>query len=107
FIQSPWPTFTANIPFGNNGTPYSLSRILLTSLTLSQTLNDITLTSTTGFYNQTLSDSGVSDHAYAEIYDAENEHYQLVTQELRANSSFSFPVNFTGGVYYEHSDRKF
>jgi iron complex outermembrane receptor protein len=107
FMQSPSPTFTANIPYGNNGVPYSLSRILLTSLTLSKTFDDITLTSTTGFYNQTLSDSGVSDHAWAQIYNAEHEHYQLVTQELRANTSFSFPVNFTGGVYYEHFDRKF
>jgi len=102
------PTFAANLPFGNNGQPYGKSDALLGSLTLNKRFSNVTLTSTTGYYAQTVTDSGVDDESFfAQVYDAEHEHYDLVTQELRANSNFDFPVNFTGGLYFEHSDRPF
>jgi iron complex outermembrane receptor protein len=102
------PTFAANLAYGNGGDPYGLSQVLLGSLTLNKKLNDLTLTSTTGYYVQNVADSGVDDESFfAQVYDAEREHYDLVTQELRLNSNYSFPVNFTGGIYFEHSDRPF
>jgi iron complex outermembrane recepter protein len=102
------PTFAANLPNGNDGDPYGISQDLLASLTLNQKFSDLTLTSTTGYYVQSVTDSGVDDESfYAQVYDAEHEHYELVTQELRLNSEFKFPVNFTGGLYFEHSDRPF
>jgi outer membrane receptor protein involved in Fe transport len=102
------PTFAANLPYGNDGDPYGLSQVFLTSLNLNKRFNDITLTSTTGFYDQEVTDSGVDDESfYAQVYNAETEHYELFTQELRANSSFDSPLNFTAGLYYEHSNRPF
>ena len=43
--------------------------------------------------------------SFSEIYDTQHEVYDLVTQELRASTDFSGPVNFMAGVYYEHSIR--
>ena len=102
------PVLAANLAYGNDGDPYGISQVLLGSLTLDKKFNGVTLTSTTGYYVQNITDSGVDDESpYAQVYDAEHEHYDLVTQELRANSDFDFPVNFTAGTYYEHSDRPF
>ena len=100
------PEFAANFPYGNGGKPYQDMNLTLASATLNERLDDVTLTSTTGFYDQSISDSGTYDWSpYATIYQSEHEHYQLVTQELRANTTFSFPVNFMAGAYFEHSDR--
>jgi iron complex outermembrane receptor protein len=100
------PEFAANFPYGNGGKPYQDMNLALASATLNERLSDVTLTSTTGFYDQSISDSGTYDWSpFATIYQGEHEHYQLVTQELRANTTFSFPVNFMTGVYYEHSNR--
>jgi len=102
------PTFATNLAYGNNGDPYGISQVMLGSLTLNKKFSDVTLTSTTGYYVEEITDSGVDDDAYyAQVYNAETERYALVTQELRANSNFNSPVNFTGGVYFEHSDRPF
>ena len=102
------PTWAQNLAYGNDGDPYGISQVMLASLTLNKQFNGVALTSTTGYYVQNVTDSGVDDESvYAQIYDAEREHYSLVTQELRANSNFNFPVNFTGGLYYEHSNRPF
>jgi iron complex outermembrane receptor protein len=102
------PTWAQNLAYGNDGDPYGISQVMLASLTLTKQFSGVALTSTTGYYVQNVTDSGVDDESvYAQIYDAEREHYSLVTQELRANSNFDFPVNFTGGVYFEHSDRPF
>ncbi len=100
------PTFAANLAYGNGGDPNGISQDLLGSLTLNQKIDHLTLTSTTGYYVQSVSDSGVDDESFfAQVYDAEHEHYRLITQELRLNSDFDFPVNFTAGLYFEHSDR--
>lgn len=98
--------FAGNFPYGNGGKPFQDMNLTLASLTLNERLNDLTLTSTTGFYDQSISDAGTYDWSpFATIYQSEHEHYQLVTQELRANTTFSIPVNFMAGLYFEHSDR--
>ena len=102
------PVYAANLAYGNDGDPYGISQVLLGSLTLNKKFNGLTLTSTTGFYIQNVTDSGVDDESeLALIYDAEHEHYKLITQELRANSELDSPVNFTGGLYFEHSNRPY
>jgi iron complex outermembrane receptor protein len=100
------PIYAANYPYANGGVPYQDSKFSLTSVTLNQRFSAVTLTSTTGYYDQTVSDGGNYDWSpYAQVWDAEHEHYSLVTQELRANTTLSIPLNFSGGVYYEHSNR--
>ena len=98
--------FAGNFPYGNDGKPYQDMNLTLASLTLNERLNGVSLTSTTGFYDQSISDAGSYDWSpYGAIYQSEHEHYQLETQELRANTTFSIPVNFMAGFYFEHSDR--
>jgi outer membrane receptor protein involved in Fe transport len=100
------PMFAVNYPYGNNGVPYQDSKDVLGSLVLNKRFGDITLTSTTGYYWQDVADSdGYDWSSFTQVYDAEHERYSLVTQELRANSSFEGPLNFTTGFYFEHFSR--
>ena len=102
------PKYAANLPYGNNGQPYFDSRFMLAALNLNKRFDWLTLTSTSGYYDQTVTLASASDWSpYATIYFAGRERYALLTQELRANTTLDLPVNFMGGVYYEHFDRPF
>ena len=107
-ISSLSPTYAANFPYANGGVPYFESDFTLASLALDKKFDAVTLNSTTGYYQQTVTQASVSDWSqYATIFFAGREDYTLVTQELRANTALDGPVNFMGGVYYEHFDRPF
>lgn len=100
------PELAVNYPYGNGGVPYYDSNILLASLTLNKDFENITLTSTTGYYDQEVSDADSYDWTpYNVIFDAEHENYKLFTQELRANTDFGGPFNFQAGVYFDHYKR--
>lgn len=93
-------------PFANGGVPYLTSSDAIASLTLNQELENVTLTSTTGYYTQRVADSGnYSLDSFANVYDAEFERYNLLEQELRATSHLSGPLNYTVGAYFDHSNR--
>lgn len=95
-----------NFPFGNGGVPYETSTDWLASLRLNEELQDVTLTSLTGYYNQRVADSGTYDvSSFANVYESEFERYGLLEQELRATSHFSGPLNYTVGAYFDHSTR--
>lgn len=98
--------FAVNYPYGNFGVPYGDSKFTLGSLTLNGQIDQVKLTSTTGYYQQNFSGSLAADYSpLTEIYDAQHETYDLVTQELRANTELASPVNYMAGLYYEHSIR--
>lgn len=102
------PVYAVNIPNSNNGVPYFDSDFQFGSLTLTKRLDDYTLTSTTGYYDQTVQQMSVSDWSpYASIWAASREEYDLFTQELRLSSEFDGPLNFMVGAYYESFDREF
>lgn len=102
------PQYAVNIPYSNGGVPYLDSRYVLTALEMNKRFDAITLTSTTGYYDQTVQQMSVSDWSpYATIWAASKETYKLFTEELRANSDFDGPVNFMAGLYYETFDRTF
>jgi outer membrane receptor protein involved in Fe transport len=99
-------TYAINFPYGNGGVPYLTSKYILASLTLDQHVGPVSLTSISGYYNQTISDSFGGDYTpFALIYVAEHEHYELVTQEIRVNTALSGPINAMAGLYFEHSER--
>jgi iron complex outermembrane receptor protein len=107
-ISADAPTYAANMAYGHNGVPSFDSRFMLAALNLNKRFDWVTLTSTSGYYDQTVTQASVSDWSpYATIFFAGRERYALLTQELRANTTLDFPVNFMGGVYYEHFDRPF
>jgi iron complex outermembrane receptor protein len=100
------PQLAANYPYAQNGIQYAYSTATLASLVLNKRFEGVNLTSTTGYYQQTVEDAGTYDvGSLASVYDPEEEHYQLETQEIRATTDLSIPVNFTGGLYYEHFTR--
>jgi iron complex outermembrane recepter protein len=99
-------TYAMNFPYGNGGVPYLTSKYILSSLTLDEHVGPMSLTSVSGYYNQTISDSFGGDYTpFALIYVAEHEHYELVTQEVRINTALSGPMNAMAGLYFEHSER--
>jgi iron complex outermembrane receptor protein len=102
------PEYAVNFPYANGGVPYFDSDFKLASLRLNQRLDTFTLTSTTGYYDQTVQQMSVSDWSpYATIWATSKESYELLTQELRLDSEFDGPVNFMVGAYYEHFDRPY
>ncbi|WP_161829877.1 TonB-dependent receptor [Steroidobacter agaridevorans] len=102
------PVYAANVPYSNGGVPYLDSRFTLASLNLNKTYDSLSLTSTTGYYDQTVQQMSVSDWSpYATIWAASKETYELITQEVRASSDFDGPLNFMVGVYYETFDRPY
>lgn len=106
--SAPAAQYTANTPYTNGGVPYFWSQFALASLTLNKELDNLTLTSTTGYYHQTVETMYTSDWSpYASIWAASKESYHLITQELRANTKLDGPVNFMGGLYFEHFDRPY
>lgn len=102
------PEYTRNFPNANGGVPYFDSEFTLTALTLNKRLEQMTLTSTTGFYDQTVTQMSVSDWSpFAAIWASSDEDYRLWTQELRLNTEFDGPLNFMAGLYYESFDRDY
>jgi iron complex outermembrane recepter protein len=98
--------FAVNLPYANNGQQYLKSNATLGSLTLNERLDKVTLTSTTGYYQQSISDAGsFDDSSITQVFSTEHERYRQVTEELRATTDFATPFNFSGGLYYDNSNR--
>jgi iron complex outermembrane recepter protein len=95
-----------NYPYGNNGVAFETSNLGLASLTLNKTMSNLALTSTTGYYDQSRAGSYPGDDSeFAQIWDTEAEHYRMFNEEARLNTSYSGPVNYMVGGYYEYSHR--
>ncbi len=100
------PIYAVNWPGGNDGVPYYYSKFVLSSLELNKRFDDITLTSTTGYYDQIIAGGNTADFSpFALIWSTQHEDYELLTEELRATSDFSGPLNFMAGLYFETSSR--
>ena len=87
-----------------DGKPFTQTKVWLSSLSMNyRTDNNLTLSSITGVYS---SSHGAFDNydltVFAQALDAEHDQDTQISQELRLASSFSGPVNFTAGAYYEH-----
>lgn len=96
----------AHYPMNLNGRPYSQFDNYLTSLRLNYRLHDVTFTSITGWYWYLESENdNYDDTVYDQLGGADAEHYQTITQEVRAATSFNFPVNFVTGIFFEHETR--
>lgn len=100
--------YGVGIPYFNGGVPYQDSEFSLGSLTLTKRFKNFTLTSTTGHYDQTSKALNNLDYSpYSLVWVAQREDLRLWTEELRASSEWDGPVNISGGVYYETSERPF
>ncbi len=103
------PTIQANgYPQSNHGRPFSTVQSQLGSLALDYDLGWMDISSVTGVYhyanknwNQFASDITAY---YAGV---NNEHNTTYTEEIHGNTKLDGPLNFTGGIYFEHGDRVF
>jgi outer membrane receptor protein involved in Fe transport len=85
---------------------YDNLEALVTSLTTHYHFSDLTLTTLTGYY----------DLNFAQFFDATNsgiggiwsyqpERDDVLSQEVRLTSDYAGPINFTAGLYYDHTNR--
>ena len=98
------PTVGSKFPFSNNGKLFTFTRNNLLSANLTYKLDNLTLNSVTGYYN--MGEADFCNCAYSSLaYDmgAQTENYHQVSEELRATSTFTAPINAMLGFYFEHS----
>ncbi len=92
----------------HNGVPYTDTKQQFGTLELNYRLRpDLTLTSTTGYYNVASSSmiNAIMTTYAAPPIDAENSfHRHDFTEELRANSDFAGSLNFTAGAFYQDAN---
>ena len=105
-----FPAFwAAGYPGSNGGIPYTDVLTYLSSLTMNYKVADhLNLTSVTGYYeyNQTQwSNYDETDMVLAS--GVNNDEQTSLSEELRLQSSFDGPVNFTIGGFYGHDRRSF
>ncbi len=100
--------YTRNMRFANGGDPYLDREFYFAALDLNKWFGDLSLDSTTGFYDGDVQLMNVTDWSpYGTIWASARYQYQLFTQELRLTSTWDGPINFMVGGYYEHSKRPF
>jgi len=90
-----------------DGKYYTLVRQSLASLALNYHPSDeVTISSNTGLYRLHAGEFDNFDmDTFTETPVLQQENTELWTQELRAVTSFDFPVNVTAGAFYEHEHR--
>ena len=102
----PTPVLQHFVGAPSDGRYYTLTQQVLGSLQLNYRFPYVTLTSVTGYYHLKADEFGNYDSTvFAETPDYQSERTSLYTQEVRAATTFNFPVNFTIGGFYEHERR--
>jgi iron complex outermembrane recepter protein len=100
------PEVAANYPDSNGGVPFTSYNSFLMSNTINWRLDHLTITSVTGYWHyRNDSFDNFSFDSTPTVWGANLDSSRALSQELRANTSFDGPLNFTGGFYYEDSSR--
>lgn len=100
--------YLVNIPELKGAKPYLDTSYILSSLSLNKDFGPVSLSSVTGYYKQDVNNFINSDFSpYASIWTRTLENYEIITQEVRADTDLGGSVNFMFGAYYEHSSRRF
>jgi iron complex outermembrane receptor protein len=101
------PAAFPGAPLPQNGTPYLETTQTFGTLELNyRPRPDLTLTSTTGYYllhSTSLFNTSVTGFAGPLFAVTNGFHRREVTEELRANSDFAGPVNFTLGAFFQRA----
>lgn len=93
----------------NGGVPYVNVNSYLGSLTMNLAVSDtLKLTSVTGYYKYQEKGWGAFDYTTMAMASGKNDDGQRsIAQELRLQSTFSGPLNFTLGLYYGDDKRTY
>lgn len=96
-------------PGSNGGVPYTDVLTYLSSLTLNYKITpELTLTSVTGYYEYNEQQfSNYDETGFTMASGVNNDEQTSLTEELRLQSSFKGPFNFTLGGFYGHDRRSF
>jgi iron complex outermembrane receptor protein len=97
------PGTASTHPGYRGGKPYGRARQYLASLVLDYKLSEsLSLTSTTGYFNsRDLSNGTYGAAELTVVANVTNLKIEQISEELRLASSFSGPLNFLVGAYYE------
>lgn len=88
--------------------PYSNVKVYLASLSANYTMENLDLTSVTGFFStRSRYNDSFDATSYYIIGASEREDFDSFSQEFRLLSSFDGPVNFLLGAYYGDTDLYF
>lgn len=92
----------------NGGVPFADVDTYLSTLTLNYAITDeLKLTSVTGYYKYKEDAWGVFDYTTLGIASGRNiDSQRSISEELRLQSSFSTPLNFTIGLFYGDDKRE-
>jgi iron complex outermembrane receptor protein len=91
------PQQVAGFP-GHEDVPYSLVDAVVSGLTLTYRMPDLTVTSVSGLYWYDESNFSESDQTvYSQLGGYDQEVYHSLSEELRLQSTFGGPLNFTVG----------
>jgi iron complex outermembrane receptor protein len=98
------PAMAATSPLYGDGQPSMDNQQFLTSLNVDfHPLDKLAVTSVTGFYSlESEYTTNYTNMSSGFWFTALNERFKQFTQEVRAVSSFDFPVNFMTGAFYEY-----
>jgi iron complex outermembrane receptor protein len=91
--------------WNNGSSDYSWTNTVINATTLNYRFPDVTLTSVSGLYWYEEANYDSSDPTIFAAYGGyDTEDYYSLTEELRAQTTFKGPLNFSGGVFlqYEH-----
>lgn len=86
---------------------YRKQKTSLTSLDMSYSFDELTVTSVTGFVK--IDNHGMSNAtrtSLGDIWNSSPEDSRIFTQELRLESDYDAPVNFMFGAYFEDAKRE-
>ena len=87
---------------GHKDVPFTLIDAVVTGLTLTYHLPNLTITSVSGLYWYDESNFSQSDAVvYSQLGGYDEEVYHSLSEELRLQSSFSGPLNFTLGGFVQ------
>ena len=93
----------ARYPGSNGGIPYSQPTMKLHTANIAYDLDPLTITSITGYY-RLMAHASVGIESSVPFYiGAQSDAFRQASEELRATTKLSGPINFTFGGYFEDS----
>jgi iron complex outermembrane recepter protein len=87
----------------HNGVPFGDFYTYLNSLTIDYSSGPINVTAVSGYLVEHDLRTQVQPTVFAYPQGAFDEAFHQFSQELRASSTYDFPINFSAGLYYENT----